>query len=37
MKTGSDLFDVSMGAYNGVEVCELIGIYIFIEFARMTI
>ena len=20
-------FDVSMGAYNGVEVCELIGIY----------
>ena len=26
MKNGSDLFDVLMGAYNGVEVCELIGI-----------
>ena len=37
MKTGSDLFDVLMGAYDGAEVCELIGIYIFIEFARMTI
>ena len=26
MKKRSDLFDVSMGAYNGVEMCELIGI-----------
>ena len=27
MKKGSDLFDVSMGAYDGAEVCELIGIF----------
>ena len=27
MKKGSDLFDVSMGAYNGAKVCELIGIF----------
>ena len=26
MKKGSDLFYVSMGAYDGAEVCELIGI-----------
>ena len=26
MKKRSDLFDVSMSAYNGVEMCELIGI-----------
>ena len=26
MKKGSDLFDVSIGAYDGAEVCELIGI-----------
>ena len=28
MKKGSDLFDVSMGAYDGAEVCELIGIFL---------
>ena len=28
MKKGSDLFDVSMGSYDGAEVCELIGIFI---------
>ena len=28
MKKGSDLFDVSMGAYDAVEVCELIGIFL---------
>ena len=28
MKKGSDLFDVSMGAYDGEEVCELIGIFL---------
>ena len=28
MKKGSDVFDVSMGAYNDTEVCELIGIFL---------
>ena len=28
MKKGSDLFDVSIGAYDGAEVCELIGIFL---------
>ena len=28
MKEGSDLFDVSMGAYDSAEVCELIGIFL---------
>ena len=28
MEKGSDLFDVSMGAYDGAEVCELIGIFL---------
>ena len=27
MKKGSDLFDVSMGVYDGAEVCELIAIF----------
>ena len=28
MKKESDMFGVSMGAYDGVEVCELIGIFL---------
>ena len=28
MKKGSDMFDVSMGTYDGAEVCELIGIFL---------
>ena len=28
MKKESDLFDVTMGAYDGAEVCELVGIYL---------
>ena len=27
MKKGNELFDVTMGAYDGVEVCELVGIF----------
>ena len=27
MKKESGSFDVTMGEYNGVEVCELVGIY----------
>ena len=29
MKKESHLFDVSMGAYDGAEVCEFIGIFLF--------
>ena len=28
MKKGCDLFDISIGNYNGAEVCELIGIFL---------
>ena len=28
MKKGNDLFDVSMSAYNGAEVSELLGIFL---------
>ena len=28
IKKGSNLFDVSMGAYDGAEKCELIGIFL---------
>ena len=28
MKKGGDLFDISMGAYDGAELCELIGIFL---------
>ena len=28
MKKGTDIFDVSMGAFDGAEVCELIGIFL---------
>ena len=27
MKKGGELFDVTMGAYDGAEICELVGIY----------
>ena len=30
MKKQSGLFDVTMGAYDGVEVCELVGTYMFL-------
>ena len=33
MKNDSRLFDVSMGAYNGVEVCELVGTFIFYKLS----
>ena len=28
MKTNSGIFDVTMGAYDGAEICELVGIYL---------
>ena len=33
MKNDSRLFDVSMGAYDGVEVCELVGTFIFYKLS----
>ena len=30
MKKQSGLFDITMGAYDGVEVCELVGTYMFL-------
>ena len=35
MEKGSDLFDVSMGAYDGAEVCELIGIFLLNLLGRL--
>jgi hypothetical protein len=28
MKKGESLFDVTMGSYDGAEVCELVGLYL---------
>ena len=33
MKNDSRLFDVSMGAYDGVEVCELVGTFILYKLS----
>ena len=33
-KKGESNFDVSMGAYNGAEVCELIGIFMLSLFSK---
>ena len=30
----SGLFDVTMGAYHGAEVCELVGIFILYQLSR---
>ena len=30
MKKGSDLFDVTMGAYDGTKVCKIIGFFYWI-------
>ena len=29
-KNTNDAFDVPMGAYDGVEICELVGLYIYL-------
>ena len=34
MKRESGLFDLTMGAYDGAEVCELVGIFILYQFSR---
>ena len=34
-KNESGLFDVTMGAYDGAEVCELVGIFILYQLSRV--
>ena len=35
IKRDSGLFDVTMGAYDGVEVCELVGNYLLYELSKL--
>ena len=34
--TGKENFDVPMGCYNGAEICELVGTYIFNKLKNVT-
>ena len=34
-KTGEENFDVPMGCYDGAEVCELMGTYIWNKFKNL--
>ena len=36
IKKESGLFDVTMGAYDGVEVCELVGFFIPFQLSSYT-
>ena len=33
-KTNDNLFDVTMGSYNGTQICELIGLYLLHELNK---
>ena len=35
-KGGNALFDVTMGTYDGAEVCELVGLYLLSELAPLV-
>ena len=35
IKIESRLFDVTMGVYDGMEVCELVRIYLLYEFSKL--
>ena len=35
IKKESGLFDVQMGAYDGAEVCEIVGIFILYQLSRI--
>ena len=35
IKRDSGLFDVTMGAYDGAEVCELVGNYLLYELSKL--
>ena len=36
-KDSDSCFDVTMGSYDGAELCEFIGIYLLSQLARMTV
>ena len=36
IKKGNDLFDVTMGSFDGAEVCELVGLYILDKLTSLT-
>ena len=35
IKKGSDNFDVTMASYDGVEICELVGIFMLSLLSRV--
>ena len=35
MKKGGDIFDVAMGAYDGAEVCELVGTFLLEKISEI--
>ena len=35
-KSTAENFDVTMGSYDGAEICELVGIYIFSELSKIA-
>ena len=35
MKKGWDIFDVAMGAYDGAEVCKLVGTFLLETFSKI--
>ena len=37
VKKGNELFDVSMGSYDGAETCELVGQYLLNKMENFTI
>ena len=36
MKKGGELFDLTMGAYDGAKICELIGLFILYKFQQLN-
>ena len=34
-KSGSELFDVTMGSYHGAEFCELVGLYLLNKLSKL--
>ena len=35
-KKAGELFDVTMSAYDGAEICELIGLFILFKFQQLS-
>ena len=35
-KKGGDLFDIAMGAYDGAEVCELVGTFLLEKLVKFV-